>query len=106
MAETIKDVAYEKYQLDWMMKHNISLNDLVEELGNAAHEMYLNNPGSGFPNLHNVFNEWESTKGFSEGIWSCKDEFIAHEYQDKAYIEALLSNNEVEEYISEEDRDL
>ena len=99
MAKDISEVAYEKYQLDWMMKHNISITDLVEELDTATHTIYAANSGDGIPSLINVFSDWEKNKGFEDGIWSERSEFMSHEYEDKAYIEALLSNNEYEEYL-------
>lgn len=70
---------YQNYQLQWMIDHNYSLNDLINSLNdyiNENLEEYIttikNKP---YINLHNVFNNWEYDSGFNQELYACEDEF-------------------------------
>jgi hypothetical protein len=62
---------YEKYKLQWLIDHNYSINDLIQEL-----EDYINQESSDIKiNLSKAFEEWESNIGFKSEIYACKEEF-------------------------------
>lgn len=101
---TIEDVAYSKYQLDWMKDHNIEINDLIDGLDSVYNE-YIKQ-GVHFKSLHTVYDYWEANRGFDNNeLWKGKNEFLENEYQNKEYIENLLSGNEFEEYIDEKEEE-
>lgn len=62
---------YEKYQLQWMIDHNYSLNDLIQEL-----EDYINQDSPDIKiNLSKVFKEWKFNTGFNSEIYVCEEEY-------------------------------
>lgn len=62
---------YEKYKLQWLIDHNYSINDLIQEL-----EDYINQESSDIKiNLSKTFEEWESNIGFKSEIYACEEEF-------------------------------
>lgn len=89
----IKQVAYEKYKLDWMLRHGYTLTQLIEELAYYMEEAN--------DDLETVYDVWEYDYGFGSEIWVCFDEFIVNEYQDKHYMKQLLTKAEYDEYRKE-----
>lgn len=87
----IKKIAYEKYKLDWMLRHGYTLEDLVSELSDCMTEVN--------EDFVVVFDVWESDYGFKSEIWTCFDEFIDNEYQDYGYMKQLLNWEEYEKYM-------
>lgn len=62
---------YQKYKLQWLIYHNYSLDDLIQEL-----EDYINQESSDIKiNLSKAFEEWESDIGFKSEIYACEEEF-------------------------------
>ena len=62
---------YEKYKLQWLIDHNYSINDLIQEL-----EDYINQESSDIKiNLSKAFEEWESNTGFNSEIYVCEEEY-------------------------------
>lgn len=62
---------YQKYKLQWLIDHNYSLDDLIQEL-----EDYINQESSDIKiNLSKAFEEWESDIGFKSEIYACEEEF-------------------------------
>lgn len=90
----IKKIAYEKYQLDWMIAHGHSITELMKELELMRQE----DPERG---LLSLFEDWEYGYGFGGEVWACYDEFLETEYLDEAYMEALLTKAEYELYSLE-----
>lgn len=90
---SIKNIAYEKYKLDWMLRHGYTLTQLIGEL---AYYMAEANE-----DLETVFDVWEFDYGFGSEIWVCFDEFVVNEYQDKQYMKQLLTKEEYDEYRKE-----
>lgn len=63
--------SYQKYKLQWLIDHNYSLDDLIQEL-----EDYINQESSDIKiNLSKAFEEWESDIGFKSEIYACEEEF-------------------------------
>ena len=86
----IKKIAYEKYKLDWMLKHGYTLGNLIDELSYYMEEAN--------EDIVIVFDVWESDYGFGSEIWVGFAEFIDSEYQDKGYMKQLLNWEEYEKY--------
>ena len=62
---------YEKYQLQWLIDHNHSLTELIQEL-----EDYINQDSPDIKiNLSKAFEEWEFNIGFNSEIYACEEEF-------------------------------
>ena len=89
----IKQIAYEKYKLDWMLHHGYTLTQLIGELSACIEEAN--------DDLETVFDVWENDYGFGSEIWVCFGEFITSEYQDKHYMKQLLTKAEYDEYRKE-----
>lgn len=68
---------YEKYKLQWLIDHNYSLTNLIQEL-----EDYLNqNLNDVKINLIQAFEEWELDSGFNSKIYVCEEEYNDAEAQ-------------------------
>lgn len=87
----IKKIAYEKYKLDWLLKHGYTLVDLVSELDKMQEE----NPDD---SVSQLFVDWEYGFGFGSEVWACYQEFLENEYQNIFYMLQLLNWDESEEY--------
>lgn len=62
---------YEKYQLQWLIDHNHSLTELIQEL-----EDYINQDSPDIKiHVLKAFEEWESNIGFKSEIYACEEEF-------------------------------
>lgn len=67
---------YQKYQLQWMIEHEHSLDDLISALENHQKET------SGLT-VSELFEEWENDIGFTGSeIWACEDEWKDNEEQE------------------------
>lgn len=65
---------YEKYQLQWMIDHGYSLNDLMNELT----ELQYADPEDSdriTESVSDLFADWESDIGFGSEIWACRAEW-------------------------------
>lgn len=88
--KTIKQIAYEKYKLDWMLRHGYTLSDLMNELDQMQEESE--------DTVSQLFTDWEYGFGFCSEIWVCYQEFLDSEYQDVGYMKELLDWDEFEKY--------
>ena len=79
------NLLYRNYQLDWMMTHGHSLDELVRELSG-----YLEDTDE--PLLES-FWIWEQESGFGGEIWACFPEFLTSEFGNCDYI-CRISNQE------------
>lgn len=61
---------YQRYQLQWMLDHDISIQDLIQELTLCQKE-------SDDPELtvQEIFDDWEMDCGFGGELWACEDEY-------------------------------
>ena len=71
---------YEKYQLQWLIDHNHSLTELIQELEDYINqEFWLSSDPK--INLSKAFKEWESDIGFKSEIYACEEEYYNAESQ-------------------------
>lgn len=95
--KSISHIAYERYQLDWMISHGHSLEELLNVLdGFWSDDEY---PDNHCPS--DYFTDFESDAGFGGELYVCYDEFIGAEYQNKAYVKTLLSPEEYIVYLND-----
>lgn len=87
----ITKIAYEKYRLDWMLRHNHTLTELMEFMEVAQ----LDAPTAFASTL---FSYWESNCGFDGELWVCYEEFLTDEFLDQHYIIPILTDSEVIAY--------
>lgn len=69
---------YQKYQLQWMIDHECSLQDLIRELT----DLQYSDPEDSdqiSESVDELFNQWESDIGFGGMLWACKDEWEDNE---------------------------
>ena len=96
--KTFEEKCYEMYKLHWMLTHGWTLTDLYDIfVGLAVREiedepMHIPTDGSSMTNMAEMLKEMFLTEdGFGNGsLYVCFDEFIEHEFQDRAYMEELF----------------
>lgn len=88
----VKRKAYEKYQMHWMLSRGITVSD-IGKLAEEWHGEWRDSAESiTFPYI------WEE-HGFDGYIWACFEEFMGSEYQDRGYMQFLLTEDEWREYL-------
>ena len=105
----IKEVAYRKYQLDWMMTHGYTVNDVIDQLENAAKQSFdeedVNEHIQDHAGITRLFDQagdiFLYETGFDGSMWVCYQEFLDAEFLDAEYMKELLSSSEYEEYLKE-----
>lgn len=66
--------AYDRYKLQWMLDHDYSLSDLIEELRNLQY----GDPDDGdsaITPVDELFDDWETDVGFGGEIWASRREW-------------------------------
>ncbi|WP_368191126.1 hypothetical protein [Blautia sp. 1033sp1_1033st1_G9_1033SCRN_220408] len=91
----IRQTAYEKYQHDWMISHNVDEKALDKAVKEYIADTLEDN------NLDTPFSEWLFDRGFDGSIWACYDEFLNAEYRDYSYMRNLLSAKEYPAYLAD-----
>lgn len=69
---------YEKYKLQWMIDHDYSLSDLMQELTDYQYDDPDDGDMISAP-VTELFESWESDVGFGSEIWACKPEWEEYE---------------------------
>lgn len=88
---------YQKYQLRWMIDHNISLDDLM----NSMTEYQLDGCEG---TVAEIFDEWESnSNGFGGEIWACIGEW--KECEKKTVIDAMYEQYVHDKYLPDDEED-
>ncbi len=59
---------YQKYQLQWMIDHGYSLDDLIGEM------LAMQTDGND-GDVADLYSEWEYSSGFGGEIWACEAEW-------------------------------
>lgn len=109
LKEKFEQKCYEAYQLDWMICHGYSLNDLYQVMIKYEKEMfdpYDFRDSNGDMSYENEFSAEDLERSamqardiflFEQGfgkslVFASKSEFLSAEYRDKAYMKRLLEN--------------
>lgn len=75
---------YQKYQLQWMIDHNHSLDELIDELDRCQMDWAENGE-----RISDIYKAWEQDIGFNSEIWACFDEWKDCEHVDQYTADAL-----------------
>lgn len=89
----IKRKTYDRYRLDWMTSHGITL-----EVINKAVSEFINTRIED-PECKMSFSEYIEERGFDGMIWACFEEFLECEYRDASYVKTLLSEVDYAIYL-------
>lgn len=100
---------YEKFQLKWMIDHDHSLRELMEELQSLQYEDPEDSDRISTP-ITELFQEFEADRGFGSEIWPCEEEYEkgdkVNRYLDELYDMVkkenegkILSKSEKETYV-------
>lgn len=100
-----ENMAYERYQLMWMMTHGHTARELFKYV--FCNHTESIDPDSGEFDLQDVlqldpdgmFDEWEKNAGFCGELWACKDEFLQTEFLMPEYMNTLLNSDEYATYM-------
>lgn len=92
--QKLLDIAYQKYQTEWMSRHNFSLMDLIVSLNDYLKDYESENTPMTEDIIPQIFTEWQQNAGFAGQLWVCKEEFEQTEFQDNAYMKQILSPEE------------
>ncbi len=65
---------YQKYQLQWMIAHGYSLQDLIAGLTCLQYADPKDSDRISTP-VSELFDEWETDSGFNSEIWACEAEW-------------------------------
>ena len=98
---------YEKFQLQWMIDHEHSLHELMEELQNLQYD----DPDDSdriSTQITELFDEWEHDRGFGSEIWPCEAEYETCEKVERYLNELheLVDRENDGEVLSESDKEL
>lgn len=63
---------YQRYQLKWMLDHDHSLDELIEEI----EKMRIEEPDT---TIRSLFDDWEYGHGFGGELWVCEHEWEGSE---------------------------
>ena len=73
MEEDLKRAQYQKFQLQWMIDHGFTLEDLITALTVYAQGCEPETP------IDVIFEYWETDVGFDTEIYPCYDEWLQYE---------------------------
>lgn len=76
--ETNPKPSYAAYQLQWMIDHGYSLEDLMRSLRDFQYDDPEDSNRITTP-VDELFAEWVQDVGFDGEIWACEDEWKSHE---------------------------
>lgn len=88
----LREIAYQRYQLKWMLEHGKSLEDLKNKLLDG--EQFIKDCGDK-ATVSGAWDEFEEY-GFDGEIYACYDEFLDNEFRDVDYMKTLLNKEEME----------
>ncbi len=95
----LQEVAYIRYQYDWMAKHGHTIAELAESFGEYLREGFqYGDIDANDPDIGDAFQNWQNDVGFGGEIWACFDEFVWAEYLDAGYMERILTPDEFEQW--------
>lgn len=87
MIEKVFQSAYSKYKLQWMLNHDCTLEELVNNLQKRM--------DNGAVNITEAFIDFENGQGFAgDKLWDCQCEFCDTKWEDEEYMGKLLNSEE------------
>ena len=72
--EIEKTRKYQRYQLQWMLDHGYSLDNLILELAKMQAEELKHGDGKLTP-VDALYHRWVKDVGFGSEIWACREEW-------------------------------
>lgn len=100
--EAFKRRCYEMYQLDWLITHGYSIQDVFNVLREGYKDGCEDGEIDGSTWCDEDFNYLEryfEDRGLYGEIFVSEDEFYNSEYQDKDYMEYLLPDDMYNQYL-------
>lgn len=89
-----KTLSYEEYQLQWLIDHGYSIDDLVGNLQHVWELLNAEKEENTIIDVTTAFEVWHDSFGFKESeLWVCKDEWEQNEKELQEEQE-----NELEDY--------
>ena len=100
-------MAYEKYKLDWLMKNNYTLDNLLEVLDKIFLEYYDAHQFDCSVNKYDLkpscfmddFEDGKYNFGFDGKLYKNYDNFYESEYMDAEYMKTILNKDEYTQYL-------
>lgn len=89
---------YQMYQLDWLIQHGHSLEELIDEIHQWRENAIKNGDAQPEVSIKTVFENWLEESAFDGECFACFEEFMTHEYLDISYMFYLLSDKDFERY--------
>lgn len=75
-VENCRSKTYEEYQLQWMIAHHHSIDEMVQLIGKIAWEELSTNSAFSYDKLvDEAYQIFREERGFNGEIWVCKNEF-------------------------------
>lgn len=70
---------YEEYQLRWMIDHNISIDDLMNNIQHIWEMLHEEKEENEVINVITAYEVWHDSFGFDNGMWACEDKWSENE---------------------------
>lgn len=86
-----KSTTYEQYQLQWLIDHGHSIDDLIRNLQVVWEQLQEDKEENEIVDVTTAYEVWYDSVGFKSELWVCKDEWEQNELQEE-------QENELEEY--------
>lgn len=88
--EEFRKKCYEKYQLNWMLSHGYSLQDLID----AMNEKYIEDDSREYTTPGCYYEDVLDNDGFHGELFHYYDAFLEKEYLDGKYMKSILTESE------------
>ena len=89
---------YQMYQLDWLIQHGHSLEELIDGIHQWRENAIENGDAQPEVSIKTVFENWLEESAFGGECFACFEEFMTHEYLDISYMFSLLNDKDFEQY--------
>lgn len=73
---------YEEYQLQWMIDHGYSIDDLIRNVQAIWKSLDEDKEEEEIIDVMNAYEVWYDSFGFGQSIWACEDEWEDYEAQE------------------------
>lgn len=97
--EMIQKIAYDKYQLHWMIEHGHSIDEIILGMRNKMKDAKEAGENLYTLSLEKVYEEWLEDDAFRGSCFVCFDEFMTEEYRDVSFMYDLLTEEEFDMYL-------